>query len=164
MAIPLHERTSLTALQNHLNGIIPGYRDNLSQQGLGSGWTGKLVGTARHVAALSFVNGIEIEALDIRNVADFVAHDCGCPARFPSSRLPGIRSQADRFLAYLMDAGLAELPGPIIEGGEHVDRFLCDLTGQGYRESTTRAFRCTCRHFIAGCTCRITLSNGSTMT
>ena len=146
MAFPFPKHSSV--LRDQLNDFIPGYRDCLEQQGLASSWTDKLVRVAEHIVVWMTIHGTEIAALDIRKIADFRSHDCSCPnkCRFQASRYA--RSYADRFLTYLMDASLVEMPVSIVQGGQHVDAFICNLSNQGYSDATAGTARLACRHFI----------------
>ncbi len=147
MAVPFQKHTSRPVLRHQLNDVIPEYRTYLENQDLAPSWIDTLVGTARHIVRWLSFNGIEIEALDIRKIAGFMSHDCTCPSGF-QSHVRRSRSRADRFLTYLMDAQLVEMPMFIVQGGEHVDAFISSLSGQGYSGSTMLEFRRSCRHFI----------------
>ena len=147
MAVPFQKHTSRSVLRHQLNDVIPEYRTYLENQDLAPSWIDTLVGTARHIVRWLSFNGIEIEALDIRKIAGFMSHDCTCPSGF-QSHVRRSRSRADRFLTYLMDAQLVEMPMFIVQGGEHVDAFISSLSGQGYSGSTMLEFRRSCRHFI----------------
>ena len=91
------EHTSRSVLQHQLNDGIPEYRTYLENQNLAPSWIDTPVGTARHIVRWLSFNGIEIEALDIRKIADFMSHDCTWPSGF-QSHVRGSRSRADRFL------------------------------------------------------------------
>ncbi len=147
MTIPKH--TLPSALQDQTGPLIPDYRRYLEQLGFTSAWIDRLVGTAVHLVIWLMARGMEIRALDIRIIDDFMAHDCSCPGRFVSHPPRGYaRSRSHRFLAYLMDASLVEMPAFILQGIEHIDAFLHHLSGQGYRDRTVRRFQSNCRHFI----------------
>lgn len=146
MAFPFQNPSSL--LRDRLNDVIPGYRSSLEQQGLAPWWADKQARTAEHIVVWLTINDVPISDLDIRKIAAFVAHDCACPREFEPYIRHYTRSWADRFLGYLMDAGLVEMPVPIIQGSQHVDAFVCSLSDQGYRKGTRRVARSMCRHFI----------------
>ena len=148
MAISIQKPASLPPLEDRLNDIIPGYRVHLERQGLGPIRVRRLAGVARHLFAWMHVNGIGTRELDIRRIAEFASHDCTCPGRLQSHASPGTRSRADRFLAYLIDTGLAEMPAPMVEGGRLVDAFVASLSDQGYADRTMRDYRATCLHLI----------------
>lgn len=148
MALSLQKNTPPPALQDRLNDVIPGYRAYLEQQGLAISWINTLTATARHIVTRLFVNGKEIVALDIREIADFVSHDCSCPGEFQSQASRYLRSRADRFLTYLTDTGRVEMPASIIQGGEQVDAFICSLSDKGYTNGTKRGIKLTNRHFV----------------
>lgn len=147
MTIP--KQTLPLALQGRLDTIFPDYRSNLERQGLATSWINKLVGIAEHLVVWLTVNGVEIRALDIRMIDDFMVHDCTCPGRlFSLSPYCCARSRAHRFLAYLTDAALMETPPSILRGNEHIDAFLDHLSDQNYCERTVQQYRSTYRHFI----------------
>ena len=84
MAVPFQKHTSRSVLRHQLNDVIPEYRTYLENQDLAPSWIDTLVETARHIVRWLSFNGIEIEALDIRKIADFMSHDCTCPSGFQS--------------------------------------------------------------------------------
>ena len=146
MTIPKH--TLPSALQDQTDPLIPDYRRCLEQQDLTFSWINKLVSVATHLVIWLTTRGMETRTLDIRMIDDFMAHDCSCPGRFVSRSPYGRRSRAHRFLTYLMDASLVEIPAFILQGSKHIDAFLHHLSDQGYRDSTVEEFRSNCRHFI----------------
>ncbi len=147
MTIPKH--TLPLVLQDQTDPLIPDYRRCLEQQDLTFSWINKLVSVATHLVIWLTTRGMETRTLDIRMIDDFVTHDCSCPGRFVSRSPYGCaQSQAHRFLAYLMDASLVEMPAFILQSSKHIDAFLHHLSDQGYRDSTVQAFRLSCRHFI----------------
>ena len=147
MTIP--KPTLPSALRDRLDPLIPDYRRCLEQQGITSSWINTLVGSATHLVIWLTARRVDIRALDIRMIDDFMAHDCSCPGRFVSHPPHGYaRSRAQRFLTYLMDITLVEMPAFILQSNEHIDAFLHHLSGQGYCDSTVQEFRWTCRHFI----------------
>lgn len=146
MAFPFQRSSSV--LRDRLNDLIPGYRRSLEQQGLAPSWVDKQARTAEHIVVWLTINDLTVAELDIRDIADFVAHDCTCPKEFGPYINHYLRSWPDRFLGYLMDIGLVEMPVSIIQGNQHVDAFICALSNQGYTKSTKRVARSMCRHFI----------------
>lgn len=148
MAIPIQKPASLSPLEDRLNDIIPGYRVHLERQGLRPRRVRLLAGAVRHLVTWMHINGIGTGTLDIRRIAEFASHDCTCPGRLQSQASPGTRARANRFLAYLIDTGLAEMPAPIVKGGRLVDAFIAGLSDQGYADRTMRNHRGTCLHLI----------------
>ena len=147
MTIPKH--TLPSALGDQLDPLILDYRRCLEQQDLTSAWIITLVGMAVHLLIWLTTRGVEIRALDIRMIDDFMAHDCSCPGRFVSRSPYGrARAQAHRFLTYLVDASLVEMPAFILQGSKHIDAFLHHLSDQDYRDRTVQKFQSTSRHFI----------------
>ena len=148
MAFPTEKHASLSPLEDRPDAFIPGYRDHLERQGLGPSGVGKLEGVARHLAVWMQMNGIETGALDIRRIAEFASHDCACPGRLHCHASSRTRPRAGRFLAYLIDAGRAEMPASIVEGGRLADAFIGSLSDQGYSDSAMRDYRQVCRHLV----------------
>ncbi len=147
MTIP--KPTLPSTLWDRPDSLIPDYRLYLEQQDLTFVWINRLVGVAAHLIIWLTTRGVEIRALNIRMIDDFMVHDCSCSGRFVS-RPPHDRDRpwAHRFLAYLMDASLVEMPAFILQGNKHIDAFLRHLSDQGYRDRTVQGFRASCRHFI----------------
>ncbi len=148
MAHSIQKHASLSPLEERLNDVIPGYRDHLERQGLGPSGVRKLAAVALHLVVWMRMNDIETGALDIRRIAEFASHDCACPGRLHCHASGRTRPQADRFLAYLMDTGRAEMSVPIVEGGRLVDAFVGSLSDQGYSDSAMRDYRLVCRHLV----------------
>ena len=148
MAHSIQKHASLSPLEERLNDVIPGYRDHLERQGLGPSAVRRLVAVARHLVVWMRMNGIETGALDIRRIAEFASHDCACPGRLHCHASARTRPQAERFLAYLMDTGRAEMPVQVVEGGRLVDAFVGSLSDQGYSDSVMRDHRQVCRHLV----------------
>ena len=147
MTIPKH--TLPSALQDQTDPLIPDYRRCLEQQGFTYSWINRLVGTAVHLVIWLMARGMETRTLDIRMIDDFMTHDCSCPGRFVSRSPYGCaRARAHRFLTYLMDASLVEMPIFLLQGSKHIDTFLHHLSDQGYRDRAVRKFRSNCAHFI----------------
>ena len=147
MTIPKH--TLPSALRDQLDLLIPDYRRCLEQQGITSSWINTLVGMAVHLIIWLTTRGVDIRTLDIRMIDDFMVHDCSCPGQFVSQSPYGrARARALRFLTYLMDAALVEMPVFILQGIEHIDAFLHHLSGQGYCDRTVQKFRSNCIHFV----------------
>ena len=148
MAIPIQKPASLSPLEDLLNDVIPGYRDHLERQGLGPTEVRTLTGTARHLVTWMHINGIGAGELDICRIAEFAFHDCACPGGLRYHASSRTRARADRFLAYLVEAGLAEMPAVIVEGGRLVDAFITSLSDQGYGDQSTHDHRQACRHLV----------------
>ncbi len=149
MILPSRERISHPDLQGQLDDVIPDYRAWLEHRGLGPRRIETLVCTARHMVTRLSVNGLEVGALDIRTIADFVSHDCACPGRFRPLAPHRARTRANRFFNWLLDAGRVEVPARIVEGCRNVDVFIRDLSDQGYSDETIRQHSVACRHFVA---------------
>ena len=65
-----------------------------------------------------------------------------------SQKLPRCRSFAIRFLRYLLETGLAEVPPEIETGERHVTQFRAFLEERGNASSTISRFEPLCRHYI----------------
>lgn len=148
MAFPNQKHASLSPLEDRPGDAVAGYREHLERQGLGPSRIRNLAGTARHLVVWMREGGIETGALDIRRIAEFASHRCACPGRLQSHASPCTRARADRFLAYLIHAGLAGMPASIVEGGRLADAFIGSLSKQGYSDSAITGYRGTCRHLV----------------
>ena len=130
--------------------VVRCYAEHLKGSGLAAGKIRILINTAKHITVWLAVNGQGLDTFDVRLLDRFMRHECHCPGRHRPGRSPGprCRSFAIRFLRYLLETGLAEVP-PEIETGEHlVTQFRAFLEERGYASSTINRFEPLCRHFI----------------
>ena len=101
--------------------VVRCYAEHLKGSALSAGKTRILISTTKHITVWLAINGQGLDTFDIRLLDGFMRHECHCPSRHRPGRRPGprCRSFAIRFLRYLLEAGLAEVP-PEIEAGEHL--------------------------------------------
>ena len=157
MAILIQEAATLSPLEDRLSDVIPGYRFCLERKGLGSSGVRRLAGAARHRVTWKHINRIGTRALDIRRVAEVAFHDCTCPGRLQAHASPRTREQADRFLAFLIDAGLAEMPSSIVEGGTLAGAFIASQSDNSHADRRMRGD--ALRSYILDCQAECSMSS-----
>ena len=130
--------------------VVRSYAERLESLGLSSARKRELIGTARHVAVWLSTIGLALDAFDIRLLDRFVRHECQCPGRHRTGRMPGrhCRRSALGFLRHLLETGQAKAPPEIEAGGRLAAQFRETLKGQGYAGSTIRQSGVLCRHFV----------------
>ena len=130
--------------------VVGCYDEHLQGLCLSAGKTRKLISKARHIAVWLALNGLCLDKFDIRLLDRFTRHECRCPRRRRTGRMPGQRCRqfAVRFLQNLLDTGRAEVPPEIEADGHLATQFRDSLEERGYASSTISRFETPCRHFI----------------
>ena len=139
--------------QDPMNSYLPDFQDYLKNSGFVTNSISTHIGRARHFLHWLNLEGLTIQCIDDAVLQRFRCHSCSCP----QVRNPSQLSQQSRVVMPSIQHLLSFFEGRKIVSWHDeretnqrlLDSFLEELAGQGYRSSTLKVKRNSCRHFIS---------------
>ena len=134
--------------------LVSEFLDCLRRAGMAESSLQNFPGPAKHFLVWIGGEGIELGAVDIDVVRQFLAHDCDCPrppgARYQSHnmRTQAFKGRVVRFLRFLEETGRVHNPASLGDGLRRIAEFTAYLGEQGYAPGTIKSYDKSCRHFV----------------
>lgn len=134
--------------------LIAEFLDYLRRSGMAESGLQDFPGPAKHFLVWIGEKGIELGAVDVDVVREFLAHDCDCP-RPPGERYQNchmstraFKGRVFRFVRFLEETDRVPNPTSLDDGLRRIGEFTAYLSEQGYAPETIKRYDRSCRHFI----------------